>query len=94
MYFYWDPLTLSTAYPEIGDANFKCALWTIKQQLEFLLFSSKCVCNVPFGIHIDLLTRDQHAIEIWLPPYLLFSPVWGHQVKYSNWNEDLKQIRQ
>ena len=46
------------SYPEIGNANFKCALWTFKQQLalnyehvvEFLLFSYKHVCTVPCGI--------------------------------------------
>ena len=47
-------------YPEIGDADFKSALWTFKQQLalkykyvrEFLLFSYKRLCTVPFGIPV------------------------------------------
>ena len=45
-------------YPEIADANFKCMLWTFKQQLtlkfeyvvKFLLFSYTRLCTVYFGI--------------------------------------------
>ena len=27
------PTFKNSAYPEIGDASFRCALWTFKQQL-------------------------------------------------------------
>ena len=44
-------------HPEIGNTNFKCALWSFKQQLalkcehvvEFLLFSCKRLCTVVSG---------------------------------------------
>ena len=46
------------SYPKIGDASFKCALWTFKQHLalkcecvmELLLFCYKRLCTVHFGI--------------------------------------------
>ena len=51
------------AYPKIGNSNFKCTLWTFKQQLalkcecfvEFLLFSYKRLCTTRFGIRLSII---------------------------------------
>ena len=63
----WSP------YPEIGNTNFTCALWTFKQQwapkclcvVEFLLFSNKHRCTVHFGICLNPWILES-VLRLWI----------------------------
>ena len=56
------------SYPEMGNANFKCTLWTFKPQLAFKM-RARC------GFSIVLL----NVFVLWLSGYVVFELQWRMQ---------------